>query len=514
MDDGFRTSGPLGRPMAVAPEVLARVVEEAPGGIAVADAATQEYVYLNPSGRDLLLTQQGRTEPRSIPAFGLTAEEMVTFALGNRELEHRTTAVSAGGRSLHVTHFRDVTRGRQRERQLAAFGRTSASIAFAGPLGTVLDRLADEVREASDMLACTFLLMDEGGRLRQAGVATQGYPGVEDYAERLEQCRVLGAPLLSLRAFRDRRPLVVHGWREQSLADPRFAPLHSIAGEATWSTLATVPVIGRGAILGVLNGFYLAGAEPSEEDLSFLTAVADLAAVAVENARLVGVMESKAALEERHLIARELHDSVNQALFSLTLQTRALEIGMSAGRFDTARTLRGLAEVRALTEGALAEMRALIFQLRPAALHEEGLVSAVRKLASAMAVREGLDLHVDGVDVEPPLDPMVEEQLFRVVQEALHNIVKHAGAGRVQVLVRVDPDREDALELVITDDGDGFDTDAEHPGHLGLTYMAERVAQVGGRFSVTSVPGNTRVRVWVPDVVRPAGAGAGADADV
>ena len=506
MDDDVRTG-----PDRLGPVALARVLETAPDGLAVAERGSGERLYVNPAGRGLLADAADRggaghaegAPCRSCDAFDARASgEVTTTSHHGRQLERMTVPVEDGSRALAVTWFRDVTAVRQRERHLAAFSRTAASVAFAGPLSTVLDRLAAEVRDATGMLACTFLLMDEDGRLRQTGMTDQGYPGVEDYADRIEACRRLGAPLLSATAFRDRRPLVAHGWRERTLADARFRPVHAIALHAGWSAMATVPVVSRGQVIGVFNGFFRTDADPVDEDLPFLSAIADQAAVAIENARLLGAVETKVALEERHLLARELHDSVSQALFSLTLQARALEIGMASGRLDERSVNDGLVEVRRLTEGALAEMRALIFQLRPAALREEGLFSAVRKHASAVAAREGIAVDVVGPPSGPDLDPAVEEQVLRVVQEALGNIVKHAGAGCVEVQLRLDAGAADTLVVAITDDGAGFDVAADHPGHLGLQCMAERVAQVGGTFAIDSAPGRTTVRARIPGAVQ------------
>lgn len=484
-------------------EALRKVVEHSPQGIAVVDSVRERCVYMNPAGR-AALGRSWRGVLGSAPAFLLApyadaqASSPFTAVLGTRLIEYSATGVRVSDRELRVVHFRDVTRSRQRERHLAAFNRTSASIAFAGPLSTVLDRLADEVRLATGMSSCTFLLMDDDGNLRQAGMGGHGYPGVPDYAERLEACRDLGAPLLSLSAFTDRRAVVAPGWRQTTLSDPRFAPLHDITTTASWNTLATVPVISRGNVIGVLNGFYDDVTERDEEDRSFLTAIADQAAVAVENARLVGAMESKAALDERHLLARDLHDSVNQALFSMTLQARALEVGVAGGLLTDDSVGRRLAEVRELTEGALAEMRALIFQLRPSALREEGLVSAVRKHAAAVAAREGLKVRIEAQCDAVLMDSAIEEQVFRVVQEALHNIVKHAGAAHVRIAFAEDPHHAAMLEVVIDDDGKGFDVAADYPGHLGLQSMAERIAQISGTFNVSSRTGATRIRARVP----------------
>lgn len=472
-----------------------RLVAYAPDGIALLDSDRGNYLHVNPSGCSLL--QRSLADlVGSMSPFPATGDGSAPHVVQQGQHEFEYSCAELPG--VRVVYFRDVHRQRAHERLLAAFSRTSASLAFAGPLANVLDRLAEEVCQATGLASCTFLLMEDDGHLRQAGMAAVAYPGVSDYAERLEQCRALGAPLLSLEAFHRREPIVAHGWRQMTLADPRFAPIHDITAAASWSSLVVVPLIGRGETIGVMNGYYPEGSEPLEQELSFLAAIADQAAVAVENARLVGAWESKAALEERHLIARELHDSVNQALFSLTLQTRALEIGMTKGSMTTGAVLRGLTDVRELTDGALTEMRALIFQLRPAALREEGLVLAMRKHAAAISAREGVAVRVDG-PVDPlPLDEVGEEQLFRVVQEALHNVVKHAQATSVVITLSLTPGRPEALRLTIADDGVGFNTDADHPGHLGLQMMAERVAQIGGVFTLRSVSGGTTITIDVP----------------
>ncbi len=204
-----------------------------------------------------------------------------------------------------------------------------------------------------------------------------------------------------------------------------------------------------------------------------------------------------AALEERHRLARELHDSVSQALFSMTLHTRAVELAVEReGGEPSGRVVRGLAELRNLTEGALAEMRASIFQLRPEALHEEGLAAAVEKHAAAVAAREGLHVVVRAPGDRLPLDDRAEEELFRVVQEALHNSVKHARPSRVDI----DLATEDGVMVVeVRDDGIGFDPTVSTPGHLGLETMRERTQRIGGWLTVDSSPDrSTTVRATLP----------------
>ncbi|MFC0110555.1 histidine kinase [Kibdelosporangium aridum] len=208
-----------------------------------------------------------------------------------------------------------------------------------------------------------------------------------------------------------------------------------------------------------------------------------------------------ATLEERHRLARELHDSVSQALFSMTLYTRAVELAaQKEGADPDGPVARGLAELRNLTQGALAEMRGALFQLRPDTLHEEGLVSAIRKGASAIAVRENLRVEVIAPEERLPLSAFREEELFRVVQEAMHNCVKHASPSRIEVRLSLDGD----LLIEVADDGTGFDPSAPRIAGLGLTGMRERMRRIGGQLVIDSRPaGPTTVRLVVPDAAKP-----------
>ncbi|GLZ36148.1 hypothetical protein Lesp02_83350 [Lentzea sp. NBRC 105346] len=204
-----------------------------------------------------------------------------------------------------------------------------------------------------------------------------------------------------------------------------------------------------------------------------------------------------AALEERHRLARELHDSVSQALFSMTLHTRAVELAVQKeGGSPEGPVARGLKELRSLTQGALAEMRASLFQLRPDALHEDGLAEAIRKQSAAIAARENLQITVDAPMYRLVLDDRAEEELFRVVQEAVHNSVKHASPRRIEIRLDECPE---GLVVEVIDDGNGFDPLAARPGGMGLNGMRERMARIGGELIInSSTTGSTTVRAVLP----------------
>jgi signal transduction histidine kinase len=266
------------------------------------------------------------------------------------------------------------------------------------------------------------------------------------------------------------------------------------------SSFLGVPVTVRGKVYGNLYLTEKRGAAQfSDEDERAVVTLAAQAGVAIENARLFEEADHRLALEERQRLARDLHDSVSQALFSMTLQTRGAQLALEKEGIDAAGPLgRRLGDLRELTEGALAEMRMLIFELRPGALQEEGLVEAIRKLGQGVAARDGLVVDVEGPDERLELRPLAEEQLYRLTQEALTNVVKHAHAQRVRVRV-AQGEQAGEVVLEIVDDGVGFDPSLPRPGHLGLGTMGDRAGSVGGRLEVLSRTGEgTTVRAVVP----------------
>lgn len=205
-------------------------------------------------------------------------------------------------------------------------------------------------------------------------------------------------------------------------------------------------------------------------------------------------IEELAAVKERNRLARELHDSVTQTIFGMTLTAQSALILLER---DPSRVREQLTHLQSLSKSALAEMRALIQQLHPPSLADEGLASALRRHASERKAKDGLSVTVEilaNEDPPPRLPTEVEECLLRVAQEALNNVVKHAQT--VQAAVRLDL-RTDPLRLTIEDQGVGFIHGARKgEGHFGLVSMEERVRAIGGRLEIESQPG-AGTRIWV-----------------
>jgi signal transduction histidine kinase len=237
----------------------------------------------------------------------------------------------------------------------------------------------------------------------------------------------------------------------------------------------------------------------TEREIRLMSGVSELTGAALERFRLRDETERArqrahdlAALEERTRLARELHDSVSQALYGIGLgaQTafRSLDKNPVAVR-------ESIEYVLTLAAAGLAEMRALIFELRPESLETEGLAIALAKQGASIQARHGIQVQIELGD-EPELVLATKESLYRVAREALHNVVKHANATRVTVRMRCD---DSSLQLDVIDNGVGCETNKEFPGHLGLHSMRERVMQLGGQISIESKVGEgTQLTVTMP----------------
>lgn len=219
------------------------------------------------------------------------------------------------------------------------------------------------------------------------------------------------------------------------------------------------------------------------EDERVLSLLASGAAIALENARLYTQAQQAAAVEERQRLARELHDAVTQTLFSVSLIAEVLP---RLWERNPAIAQQRLGELRQLTRSALAEMRTLLMELRPDALLEASLADLIRQLADAMVGRAQVPVSVT-IEDQSTLPSEVRVAFYRIAQEALNNIAKHANARHATVRLRCRPG---SAVLHIIDDGCGFDMERVTAEHLGLKIMRERAAAVGAEAHITSRPGH------------------------
>ena len=291
----------------------------------------------------------------------------------------------------------------------------------------------------------------------------------------------------------ERRPVLVN----DVAADPRYIPVPGSSGIV--AELA-VPILLGERCFGVLN--VESDSRLSARDVEALRIVADQLAVAIENARLHAAARSLAAVEERHRLARDLHDSVTQILFSMTLVAQSLEPAWRRDPEEGARRGHRLLE---LSQQGLAEMRALLTELRSAEdattrvrlddpsrrvpeVRDRGLFAAVRQLSRGLA-RDGISVRVRSTG-EEPLDPAACDAVYRIAQEALNNVAKHARARRVRVTIECRPAE---VRLMVDDDGVGLGRSrrsAGARGGMGVTFMKERAQVLGG--SIELIPGLTR----------------------
>jgi PAS domain S-box-containing protein len=405
------------------------------------------------------------------------------------DVEASGSIILRGGRETICVVAHDVTERarahRLLEERVATLSHIAANLAFDLPTEDTLNVLAKSAVNASTAVACGVVLIDK----RDESLHVFGSYGLpEGYTAGLQAAYRAGAPSPSLRAFRTREPVLVRDLRRYILEEPHYAPIHHFVREVPWDITYSLPLVSRFRTVGAIFFCYLPGEEPGEDEQVFLRAVADQAAVALENARLFSEARGKAALEERQRLARELHDSVSQALYGIALGARTARKLVDQNPQLVADPLD---YVLSLADAGLAEMRALIFELRPESLETEGLVAALEKQAAALRARHEIEVTTSLCD-EPGGSPEVKEAVYRIAQEALHNTVKHARASKVGLEMVCDTG---SLTLEVSDDGVGFDAGGDFPGHLGLRSMRERASRLGGTLRMQTAPGRG-THIW------------------
>lgn len=477
-------------------DALAALVEVSADGLAVLDAQLC-FACLNTAAARLLGADAVELVGRPAPFAPDPTKESVRWSAGDgrqRELEYRIAPLPDGG---HAVWFRDTTDIRRQQGRLTAIARAASSVAEAYSLPATLDAVAREIVMSPGISAVQILSVDDPTDLRVLGMA--GFGSAPDFVARLRACRQRGAHVRFLDAFNSCKPVVELHRKPLVMSDPVWEPLQEIMDRPDWDAFVAMPMIVRGRPVGVINAYYRPGEDPGPGSLAFLEAMADQAAVAVDMAALLAQTRDRAQSAERRRLARDLHDSVVQQLFSMRMQAKVLRRQLDRPDIDHASVRRSAEELAELAAGALADLRLLVFELRPVDLAEHGLVAALRAHAASMRARTGL-----AIDVRAPAELRfrggqdVQEDLYRVVSEALHNVVKHANATSVTVSVAAEaPD----LVVRIVDDGTGGMDDGSPRSRerLGLMSMRERTERWGGRFEA----GPCRQRGWVVQAAVP-----------
>jgi len=281
-------------------------------------------------------------------------------------------------------------------------------------------------------------------------------------------------------AFKNMKTYVIPDVSE----DPHWQPFSD--NEQVHSCIAT-PLVIEDEAIGVLTVDRIEPRAFTDEDAQILQVFANQAAIAFRNARLHQQAQTAAALEERNRLAQDLHDAINQTLFSAAIIAEALpEIWQE----DPQHGSQVLEELRLLTQGALAEMRTLLLELRPAALIEKNFGELLHHLVKAFTNRTRIPVDLQ-IEDDCILPPDVQIAFYRITQEALMNITKHAGA--TQVAVKFDGVPEE-VALLISDNGRGFDLTRIPPGHFGVSIIHERAEKIGASLKIDTQPGaGTRV---------------------
>jgi len=390
------------------------------------------------------------------------------------EEQRRILAQQVAERTAELAH---------RALQLETSAQVSREITSILDIDDLLIRVVELIREAFSYYYVQIFLVDQGTNrlVLQAGSGQIGRQ-FKSQGKSLE----IGATSLNGEVAQTNEALIVNDLSHE----PRY-----LAEELLPDTMSELVIplrVGR-QVIGTLD---VQSAKPnafSEVDLLVIQSLGDQVAIAIENARLYDRSRELAVLEERNRLARELHDSVTQSLFSLDLHARAVATYLKR---DPQQAEAQIQELRQITHDTLQEMRSLIFDLRPFSLEDIGLVPALRQQIEHLRRPNGPEFVLD-VRGERRLSAEVEQGLFRIAQEALRNAVKHTGARHIAVALTMDPGH---VTLCVTDDGRGFDPESPPADRraFGLIGMRERAELLDGDFEIISQPGaGTRVEVRV-----------------
>jgi len=360
-----------------------------------------------------------------------------------------------------------------RTKELATLNAIAAQVSHSLDLEAIMDSALDQVLEAVNMDTGQAFRLEENTQT----LVSISHRGLSDAFIKLTTRLQLGSSLAGQAAERG-KPIISRA-SDYLDSEPR-----ELLRKEGLQLVISIPLIAQGRAVGAINLGSRKLRTISSEELSLLASIGHQIGVAVENARLYEQAQQLAVMKERNRLARDLHDSVTQALYGVTLYSEAASRQLLSG--DTELVADHLCEIRNTAQESLREMRLLIFELRLPMLKSEGLAAALQARLEAVEARVGLetDFRTEG---EGHLSPDVEEGLYRIAQEALNNALRHAHARSVSVSLHLN---NQTVALEVADDGIGFDPPAaQEQGGFGLRGMEERAARLGGTLRVESRPG-------------------------
>lgn len=390
---------------------------------------------------------------------------------------------------IAVENARLYEHAEKRTRELATLNSLSGVINQSLDLSEILNNALDKTIETMHMdggLAFSLEKPPDGGEDGQY-LKLLAYRGLsEEFAALTDHLPIESSA--ALKAFESGKAYIYNSYDHPN---PKVREANLQGNMRIGISLA---LVSKGELIGSLSFLVDAPREFTPEELSLAEAVGQQVSMAMVNARLYEQAEQTAIAAERGRLARELHDSVTQMLYSVTLYAEAASELLASG--DTGTATSHLHELRDTAREALREMRLLIFELHRPALEHGGLAAALQARLEAVETRGGIkaNLVVEGSEQIPR---PIQAELYNIAHEALNNALKHAHAGSVQIHLRFE---EDATEMEVSDDGKGFDPSAEGlGGGFGIPGMQERAKKIGGTLQIVSAPGKgTRVIVRVP----------------
>lgn len=479
------------------------VLDSLPSGAVIIDAAGMP-LWVNRVGEELLGLSGAQAAVRRLFSSDTDLDlavdrDELTCEWTNDDGKRFVLACQLGGlvKSGRVVLFRDVTGQRHHQQRVAALARTAASMASDNPLEAVLEAMAGEV-QASEGIAGTQIVTRAASsdQLQLMGSAGFRHEG-RTFFDLLMASQALGADLITTRAMREGRQFVLPKRRDQMLRDPTWKPLHSYVSQIEWDDFVSSPLLSRRGVVGALNVYVSVGYNVNPSMLEFLQSMADQAALAVDYATLISQERASVRIEERKRLARDLHDSVVQHVFSIGMQTKGL--GIVAEKLPSPyaeRIGRISAEVSDLASNVRRDLRGIVLALQPPISAELGLQRALTDLVDGIMRRHSIriTLEVDDQLGSDVLDDAFVEDIYLIISEGLHNSVKHAAPTSIAVKVKTEP-TQGATSIVVTDDGRGPGRGVDQG--YGLTSMHDRAAQWSGLVTVEGNRGRPGMTVTV-----------------